>query len=376
MYKIKNYIFFIILFSFSAVVKVQECSANVKYSTNSDDTSKISWINWVDFTGKNTLVNFEKQYNIKTLYSVVDSNEVLEAKLLSGQSGADLVTPSQNFFIMLCKIGMFLKLDPSKLSNIKYVDQRIVEKINASMHGNSLDYGIPYLWGTTGIGYNKQLIEQALGAEAPTNSWALVFELANIKKLAKYGVAFIDDPNEIIGSLLAYMGVTNPKLADYEVAFDKLETIRPYITYFNSTRLVNELANGDICLAIGWSGDIQISKIRSANSSNILYSIPREGALMWVDMLAIPKKSKNQDKAYCLINYLLDPKVMADISSETKFAHANNSSLKYLNKEFANNEDIFISDDTLKRLFVANIPDKTIIRLINRRWVRLKAKNN
>lgn len=362
---VKNYIFFIFLFSCIFV------SANAQ-----EKLSKVSWINWVDYTGNNTLENFKKLYNIKTLYSVVDSNEVLEAKLLSGQNGVDLVTPSQNFFIMMCEIGVFLKLDKTKIPNIKYVDQRISEKIDASMQANSLDYGIPYLWGTTGIGYNKQLVEQALGKSAPTDSWSLVFELDNIKKLAKYGVAFIDDPSEVINSLLAYMGIRDPKLADYEAAFNKLEAIRPYIAYFNSTRLVNELANGDICLAVGWSGDIQVSKIRSANSGNIVYSIPKEGAVMWVDILAIPKNAKNKDEAYCLINYLLDPKVMADISNETRFAHANTESSKYISKGFIQNHDVFISDDTLKRLFVVKIPDKKIRRLINRRWSRLKANNN
>ena len=260
--------------------------------------------------------DFEKKTGIKAYYDVYDSNEVLQGKLLSGKSGFDLVSPSHDFYKTQIRAGAFTKLDKSQLPNMKNLDPRLMKKISDSIDpGNQ--YGIPYLWGTTGIGYNKKAVEKILGENAPTDSWALVFEPENMKKLQQCGVAFLDAPTEVLPSVMAYLGIPEDSLEikDYQQAVQKIKQVSPYVTYFHSSKSLADLANGDICVAIGWSGDMLMAQRRSKEANNgieIQYSIPKEGAAMWFDMLAIPADAPNKKAAHLMLNYLMEPKVIAD----------------------------------------------------------------
>ena len=331
-------------------------------------------LNWSDYIAKDTLTHFHERTGVDVTYDVFDSNEVLEAKLLSGNSGYDVVAPTSEFLARQIKAGAFIKLDKSLLPNWKNLDPSLLTKLQSHDKGNQ--YAVPYMWGTTGVGYNKELVEKALGKDAPVNSWALIFDPENIKKLAPYGVAFLDAPTEILPAALSYLGLdpnsTNPK--DYEKAEAVVAAIRPYITYFHSSRYITDLANGDVAVAIGWSGDVLMAADRSdeaGHTFHIKYSIPKEGAGVWFDMLAIPAGAKNIQEAHKFLNYLMEPKVIADISSYVAYANPNPASIPYMDEEITSNTGIYPDEETFKRLYSFNeIPPK-LNRVITRAWNRI-----
>ncbi|MGB0361050.1 MAG: extracellular solute-binding protein, partial [Endozoicomonas sp.] len=292
--------------------------------------------NWSDYIAEDTITNFEAETGINVRYDVFDSNEVLEAKLLSGKTGYDIVVPSASFMAKQIQAGVFKELDKSKLPEWKHLDADIMSIVSSFDQGNKHAY--PYLWGTTGIGYNPEQIKKYLGKEAPVDSWSLLFDEENIRKLSQCGVAFLNAPTEVIPAALNYLGLdpNSTDQKDYSKAEELLMKIRPYVTYFHSSRFISDLANGDICVAIGWSGDVLQASDRAAEADNdvvIEYSIPKEGAAMWFDMLAIPKDAENIDEAYAFLNYLLKPKVMAEISNYVAYASANKASVALIDDE-------------------------------------------
>ncbi|MGI9275448.1 MAG: extracellular solute-binding protein, partial [Endozoicomonas sp.] len=225
--------------------------------------------NWTEYIGEDTIKNFREKTNTRVVYDVYDSNEVLEAKLLSGRSGFDLVSPSHDFYKTQVTAGVYAPLDKSKLPNLKNLDPQIMSVISESFDKDN-KFGIPYLWGTTGIGYNKAAVEKALGKDAPVDSWSLVFEPENMKKLQSCGVAFLDAPSEVLPSVMAYIGRPGDSVAlrDYQAAVEKIREVTPYVTYFHSSRSISDLANGDICVAIGWSGDMLMARDRAIDAKN------------------------------------------------------------------------------------------------------------
>lgn len=273
--------------------------------------------NWSDYIGETTLADFQKETGIKPVYDVFDSNETLEGKLLAGRTGYDVVVPSNHFLGKQIKAGAFQKLDKSKLTNYSNLDPVLLKRLEQNDPGNQ--YAVPYLWGTNGIGYNVDKVKAVLGLDK-IDSWDVVFEPQNIKKLHSCGVAFLDSADEMMPTVLNYMGLdansTNPE--DYKKAEAKLLAVRPYVTYFHSSKYIADLANGDICVAIGFSGDMFQAKARAAEAGkgmNIAYSIPKEGGALWFDMLAIPKDAANVKEAHAFINYLLKPEVIAQVSN-------------------------------------------------------------
>ncbi|CAM3766124.1 polyamine ABC transporter substrate-binding protein [Parendozoicomonas haliclonae] len=331
-------------------------------------------LNWSDYIAEDTLSNFEQRTDIKVTYDVFDSNEVLEARLLSGNSGYDIVAPTSEFLSRQVKAGVFMQLDKSKLTNWKHLDPKLLEMLQSHDKGNQ--YALPYMWGTTGIGYNKELVEKALGTDAPVDSWALLFEPKYMEKLAPYGVVFLEAPTEIFPAALSYLGLDpnskNP--ADYAKAEEVISGIRKYIRYFNSSSYISDLANGEIAVAMGWSGDILMAADRAEEAGRpfeINYSIPKEGAGVWFDMLAIPADAKNADEAHEFLNYLLDPKVIADISNYVSYANPNPASQEFMDEDIVSNTGIYPDDATYQKLYPFDEIDPKLNRVITRGWNRI-----
>ena len=331
--------------------------------------------NWSDYIGENTLADFQKETGIKPVYDVFDSNETLEGKLLAGRTGYDVVVPSNHFLGKQIKAGAFQKLDKSQLPNYANLDPVLLKRLEQNDPGNL--YAVPYLWGTNGIGYNVDKIKAVLGVDK-IDSWAAVFEPQNIKKLQSCGVAFLDSADEMMPTVLNYMGLdansTNP--ADYKKAEAKLLAVRPYVTYFHSSKYIADLANGDICVAIGFSGDMFQAKARAAEAGkgvNIAYSIPKEGGALWFDMLAIPKDSSNVKEAHAFINYLLKPEVIAQVSDYVGYANPNPGSDKLMEQSIREDESVYPPQAVLDKTYVSIELPPNIQRLMTRSWTKVKS---
>ncbi|MCL6414194.1 extracellular solute-binding protein [Aestuariirhabdus sp. Z084] len=332
--------------------------------------------NWSDYIAEDTIANFEKKTGIKVSYDVFDSNEVLEAKLLSGGSGFDIVVPSASFMARQIQAGAFQPMDRSKLSNWGNLDDNMMKNLEVYDPGNQ--YAFPYLWGTTGIGYNPDKVKAALGDAAPVNSWDLIFKPENMEKLAACGVAVLDAPTEMLPAALKYLGKdpNSHNKADYEEATQLLLSVRPHITYFHSSKYISDLANGDICVAVGWSGDVLQAADRAAEAENgvtVEYVIPAEGAGMWFDMLVMPTDAKNVDEAYEFLNYLLDPEVMAEISNYVAYANGNSAATKLVDEEITGNPGIYPTPEAEKNLYPFKVLPKKIDRIVTRAWTKVKS---
>jgi putrescine transport system substrate-binding protein len=331
--------------------------------------------NWSDYIGPTTLADFQKETGIKPVYDVFDSNETLEGKLLAGRTGYDVVVPSNHFLGKQIKAGAFQKLDKSKLPNYANLDPVLLKRLEQNDPGNL--YAVPYLWGTNGIGYNVDKIKAVLGVDK-IDSWSAVFEPQNIKKLHACGVAFLDSADEMMPTVLNYMGLnansTNPE--DYKKAEAKLLAVRPYVTYFHSSKYIADLANGDICIAIGFSGDMFQARNRAAEAKkgvNIAYTIPKEGGALWFDMLAIPKDSANVKEAHAFINYLLKPEVIAQVSDSVGYANPNPGSDKLMDQSIRTDESVYPPQAVLDKTYVSVELPPNIQRLMTRSWTKVKS---
>ncbi|MEL0611583.1 extracellular solute-binding protein [Marinomonas arenicola] len=339
---------------------------------------ELKFFNWSDYIGEHTIENFEKQTGINVVADVFDSNEVLEAKLLAGSSGYDVVVPTASFMGRQIQAGAFQKLDKSKLPNLKNIDPELLSYLQNADPGNQ--YGVPYLWGTTGIGYNKKKVEEVLGKDAPVDSWDLVFKPENMKKLQQCGVMFLDSPDELYPLALNYLGMDpntrNPKDYALDSAPVKLlDSVRPYVSQFHSSAYISALANGDICVAIGWSGDVIQAQDRAAEADNgveVSYSIPKEGTQIWFDMLGIPKGAKNMSAALAFINYLMEPEVIAEVTNYVAYANPNMKATALQDQDISNNPSIYPSAEVKKRLFTQKLRGPKIDRLMTRIWMHVK----
>lgn len=336
---------------------------------------QLNFYNWNDYIDPKTIPAFEKQSGVKVNYDVFDNNEVLETKLLSGQSGYDLVVPSHNFLRVQMRAGAFQSLDKSKLTNYHHLNKHIMNELSAKVDPDN-QYSIPYLAGSTGIGYNPEKIKAVLG-KATIDSWSAVFEPENMKKLSECGVAFLDTGSEIFPIVLKYLG-KNPSsenINDFKLAEKQLKRVSQYVTYYNSARYISDLANGDICVAIGWSGDVFQASDRANEAGNgvkIEYVIPKEGAPLTFDMLAIPKDAKNVESAHQFLNYLLEPKVIASVTNYVKYASANDGAKPFIDKQVAENPGIYPSAEVNEKLFLFTEFPKKIQRFITRSWTKVK----
>jgi putrescine transport system substrate-binding protein len=331
--------------------------------------------NWSDYIDEDTVPEFEKEFGLEVNYDVYDSNEVLEGKLMAGNTGFDVVYPSGGFFAQQIKAGIYQKLDKSKIPNLKHVDEGILERVAKFDPGNK--YGVPYMWGTTGIGYNVDMVKKHIDGEIPENSWDLIFDPKYAKQLQDCGITMLDAPTEAFPIMKNYLGIDpeSEDPEDLEKAKKALREIRPYIKYYHSSKYINDLANGDICVAQGWSGDVYIARDRGAakeNPVNIDYSIPKEGTLIWFDIMAIPKDAPHPDAAHKWINFNNRPEVAAQNVNYVWYATANESALPMVKDEIRNNESIFPPEAVKQNLFPDLTNSPRYQRRRTRAWTAVK----
>lgn len=331
--------------------------------------------NWSDYIAEDTIEGFQSETGIEVNYDVFDSNEVLEAKLLAGNTGYDVVVPSGAFLERQIQAGVFQALDKSKLPNYANLDKDILERVAAHDPGNK--YAIPYMWGTTGIGYNVNMVEERLGADAPTDSWDLIFKPEVVSKLADCGVTLLDAPSEVIEIAMNYLGLdpNSENSEDLQKAEDLVMQIRPHIKYFHSSQNINDLANGDICVAMGWSGDMFIAADRAAEADQgveIEYVIPKEGTVIWFDLMAIPADAPHPENAHAFLNYIMRPEVTAAITNYVWYANANDASRELVDQEILENPAIYPPPEVKAHLFPDIAESPQVTRLRTRAWTRIK----
>ncbi|MGM0585018.1 MAG: polyamine ABC transporter substrate-binding protein [Pseudomonadota bacterium] len=331
--------------------------------------------NWSDYIAADTIAKFEEQTGIDVTYDVYDSNEVLEAKLMAGSSGYDVVVPTADFMARQIQAGVYQELDKSKLPNLENMDDLIMEKVAAFDPDNA--HAVVYMWGTTGLGYNADMIAERLGEDAPTDSWDMVFDPEVVSKLEDCGVTMLDAPTEMIPAAMNYLGLdpTSTDPDDIQATEDLLKTVAPHVRYFHSSQYINDLANGDVCLSVGWSGDVFQARDRAAEADNgvtIEYVIPKEGALSWFDMLAIPADAPHPDNAHKFINFIMDAEVTAEITNYVWYANANSASLPMVDEEVTSDPGIFPPEEVKEKLWVAPVYDARSDRLLNRAWTAVK----
>src|SRR6218665_1396333 len=330
--------------------------------------------NWSDYIDESILQDFTKETGIKVVYDVFDSNDILETKLLAGGSGYDVVVPTGPFLARQIQAGVFQKLDKSKLPNLSNMWPQVTERLAKYDPGNQ--YAVNYMWGTTGIGFNVDKVKKALG-DVPLDSWDLIFKPENAKKLKACGINVLDASDETFAIAMNYIG-KNPdskETKDLEAGGKVYSAIRPYAKTFNSSAYIDDLANGDICITIGWSGDIVQAKTRAEeakNGVNIDFIIPKEGTYMWFDNLSIPKDAKHVEEAHAFINYLMKPEVIAKASNFVQYANGNLASQKFVDEEVLDNPNIYPPEDVVKKLFTISSYGPKEQRVLNRLWTQIK----
>lgn len=337
---------------------------------------EIHFANWGDYVGPTTFADFEKETGIKVVLEPFDSNAILETKLLTGNSGYDVVVTPADFLARQVKTGIYSPLDMAQLPNSKNLNPLLLKRLETSDPGNK--YAVPYLWGTVGIGYNEAKVKAAFGDNAPINSWDLVFKPENLAKLKGCGVAMLDEPTKIIALAMLYQGKDpnseNPD--DLAAATKLLKSLKPSITYFNSTKYIADLANGDICVAVGFSGDVlqaRQSAIDAGNQNTVAYSLPEQGSNIWFDNLAIPKTAKNAAGAHAFINYLMRPDVIAKISNYLHYANPNTPSQALQEAAVRENPAIYPDEKLIEKMYVSLPPSQATMRVITRNWSAIKS---
>ncbi|WP_313613942.1 polyamine ABC transporter substrate-binding protein [Agrobacterium sp.] len=330
--------------------------------------------NWSDYIDESILTDFTKETGIKVVYDVFDSNELVETKLLAGNSGYDVVVPTAPFLARQIQAGVFQKLDKSKLPNLSNMWPEVSERLAKYDPGN--EYAVNYMWGTTGIGYNVDKVKAALG-DVKVDSWDILFKPENAEKLKSCGINILDASDETFAIAMNYIG-KNPdskEAADLEAGGEVYKAIRPSVKTFNSSAYIDELANGDTCITIGWSGDILQAKTRAEEAKNgvtVDYVIPKEGTYMWFDNLAIPADAKNVDEAHAFINYLMKPEVIAKASDYVQYANGNLASQPLMDEAVSKNPAVYPDEVTMKKLFTISPYGPREQRVLNRVWTQIK----
>ncbi|WP_112662143.1 polyamine ABC transporter substrate-binding protein [Microvirga flavescens] len=331
--------------------------------------------NWSDYVDPKALDEFTKQTGIKVVYDTYDNNEIVETKLLAGKSGYDIVVPTAPFLQRQIGAKVFQKLDKSKLPNLANQWPDITQRLAAYDPGNQ--YGVNYMWGTTGIGINVKKVKEALGADATLNTWDLVLKPEVASKLKACGIYLLDSPEDLFPGVMAYLGL-NPdskKAEDLTKAGEALFKVRGNIQKYHSSEYINALANGDICVAVGYSGDIIQARKRAEEAKNgveIAYIAPREGALMWFDSFAIPADAKNVAEAHEFINFMLRPEIAAMNTNFVSYASGNLAAKQFVKPEILKDPGIYPDEATFKRLFTNTAYDERAQRTITRLWTKVK----
>lgn len=334
--------------------------------------------NWNESIDPAIVPAFEKATGIKVIYDLFDSNEVLEAKLLAGQSGYDVVFPGSEFVTHQIQAGIYHEIPYDKVPNLSHLDPQQLKLLNSIDPGSK--HAIPYLSGTTGIAYNKNMVAKYLGPDFVIDSWDVMFKPEILSKLKPCGVAVLNAPTEVMNTAMHYLGLDpnsdNPK--DYKPAEELLVQMAKNVTYFHSSQNINDLANGDICITLAWSGDMMQARERALEANNgvdIQYIVPKEGAMIFFDMMAIPADAPHKDTAYEFINFIMDPKNMAQIESYTSYASANKDSVQYVDEKVKSNPNLFLPAEMMPKMFMARGKSQKVLREITKMWSRIKSTN-
>ncbi|WP_437883409.1 polyamine ABC transporter substrate-binding protein [Pseudomonas sp. LRF_L74] len=332
--------------------------------------------NWGDYIAPDTLKNFQAATGYATQYDVYDSNETLDAKLMAGHSGYDVVVPSNHFMARQIQGNALKKLDRSKLPNWNNLNPVLMKALEANDPGNQ--HGFPYLWGTTGIAYNLDKVKAVLGEGVELDSWDVLFKPQTLSKLKQCGVAVLDNGPELLPIALHYLGLPhhsqNP--ADYQKAEALLLEMRKNVTYFHSSKYVTDLANGDVCMAVGFSGDIMQAANRAKEAGNgvkVQYVIPKEGAPLWFDMAAMPADAPDEAAGYAFLNYLLEPKVMAGISNSVRYANGNAKADGLVEAELKADPAVYPPENVMDKLYALQAMPLNIDRIRTRVWNKVKS---
>jgi putrescine transport system substrate-binding protein len=342
-------------------------------ATARGDLNILTWSDY--FVGPEAVAEFAKAEDLNIKYGILDSDDTLQAKLLSGHSGYDVVYPSSTYIAQQIGAGVYQELDWSKIPNRVNLDPVLMKKIAAQDPGNR--FGVPYVWGTDGMVVNATSAYQALGKDARLDSWDLLFKPELVSKLHRCGVSIVDQASDVFPVVLAYMG-RNPNSktpSDYRDAYEVLRKIRPYVDQFSSTYL-NDMAGGDMCIAMGWSGDAGVIRRRAAQAHQnfeIRYVAPKGQTGLWFTMMGIPKDAANKDNAYKWINHMIDPGVAADITNAITYPTAVPAAKRLVRPELASDPTIFPSPDAVKDYFVFAPIDPEILHMITKLWLDFKA---
>lgn len=353
-----------------------EKSAQIVRGEQPGEEKVLNIYNWSDYIADDTIANFEKETGIKVQYDVFDTNEILYAKLLARRTGYDIVVPSDSFAGLQIQAGLFQKLDKSKLPNLVNMDPVVQHALSKLDLGNA--HLVNWLWGYTTVGINTGQVRAALGdLPMPANAWDLVFDPKYASRLAGCGISFMDSGNEVIPAALLYIG-KNPYTLhpdDYKLAGDMLVKVRPYIRIFSSSGYINDLANGALCAVIGYSGDINIARMRAkeaANGNDIQALIPDTSAILFFDSMAIPTDAPHPGNAHIFMNYIMRPEVHASLTNKVFYANPNSKSMPFVRKEVAENKTVFLTEQDKERMTPPQLTTTLIRRIQARTFTRLK----
>ncbi|KRW58986.1 polyamine ABC transporter substrate-binding protein [Pseudomonas sp. TTU2014-080ASC] len=345
-------------------------------SSISQAAESVRIYNWSDYIAPDTIKEFQETTGIKAHYDVYDSNETLDAKLSAGRSGYDVVFPSDHYMARQIQRGALKELDKSRIPNWKNINPTLLKALEVNDPGNK--HGFPYLWGTTGIGYNVDKVRELLGDDAVMSSWDAIFKPENLSKLAQCGVAVLDNGPELLPITLHYLGLPHhsKNLDDYKLAEEKLLEVRKNIRYFHSSKYIGDLANGDICVAVGFSGDILQAANRAAEAKNgikIEYSIPKEGVPIWFDMVTMPADAGNEEAGYAFMNYLLQPEVIAKITNYVQYANAVPSADSLVDKAVLDDRRIYPAAEQMNTFYSLEAMPMDVDRVRTRIWTKVKS---
>ncbi|WP_051532351.1 polyamine ABC transporter substrate-binding protein [Brackiella oedipodis] len=343
------------------------------------DSGVVNVYNWAEYLASDTLPGFTRQTGIKVHYDTFDTNDILQAKLLTGKSGYDIVVPSTHYASRFIQAGLLQKLDKSKFPNWKYLDPDILALLEDVDPGNQ--YLIPWGMGTDALGYNIDKVKSIMGEDFNFASWENLFDPKIIAKLKTCGVSILDEPAQVFPAVLHYLGKdpNSSELEDYEEAFEVLKKIRPYIRQFSSSGYIDELASGDLCMVYGFNGDVMIAAHRAREAKQkfqVDFFTPPDGAPVFFDTMAITADADNYDNAMAFINYIETPQVHADITNEMFYANANKEARKYVDPELATNAAIYPPPEVSKHLFVIKSQPVKVVRMQTRLWAKLKTLRN
>ncbi len=341
-------------------------------ATAAGEEQVVNVYNWSDYIDPAMLEKFTAETGIKVNYDVFDSNEVLETKLLAGNTGYDVVVPSASFMERQIKAGVFRKLDRDKLPNWSNLDPEILQRV--ALHDPGNEHSVNHMWGTDGIGYNEGKIK-AIMPNAPLDSWNMILDPKVVSKFKDCGVSVLDAPSELSAVVLAFLGKdpNSQDPADLKLVENKLMAIRPYVRMIHSSQYIDALANGEICLALGWSGDVLQARDRAeeAGQGNVIkYAVPKEGTIIWFDMYAVPADAPHADNAHAFINFMMRPEVAAANSNFVNYATGNAASVALVNEDVRNDPGVYPPPEVKAKLFPDLAETEEFTRLLNRSWTR------